>query len=286
MKRIITILIAAATVFMLAGQAIAAPEDPNPCGRYADGSAEHPYVICVEGDLALLAAHPDAHFVLEQDVNITLYHPIIPSFSGELDGNFHQIMNAGQLFETIESEGIVRNLRIADVSVSGGGRYTPGAGLAAYNYGLIETTYLSGHISGGGGAGGLVYHNYGLIESSGFEGSVGGMSSAGGIADTNYGTIRDAFTDATVNGAYSVGGITGTNSGMIESCMALGDVTIHGSRGGGLVGVNTVWGTIDLSFAFGDIYIYSYTTEYGVLTGKNESGAVNNSYGFGSIITL
>jgi filamentous hemagglutinin family protein len=121
------------------------------------------------------------------------------------------------------------------------------------------------------------------IENSGARGDVSGAGIIGGLAGQNNGTIQLSGASGTLNGSYIVGGLVGLNGtlGSIDRTFALGDVAASNGIGGGLVGQNE--GSIQDSYARGNISGGASGT-LGGLVGLNQSGAtINIAYATGSI---
>ena len=147
----------------------------------------------------------------------------IPAFSGVFDGNGHTIRNlyisspkhvsgpvrAG-LFNDITSIGVVRNLALENVSVSGGGY--PVGGLAGSNSGRISGVYVTGTVSGGLDVGGLAGRNGGSIIAAYSTASVTGSgNNAGGLVGHNWGGVTASYATGAVTGSgNNVGGLTGS----------------------------------------------------------------------------
>lgn len=155
-------------------------------------------------------------------------------YTGTFDGNGKTITgltvidqgNSG-MFHTIGEGGVVKNLHLEAVSITGNSAEKKGA-LAVYNNGTIYRCSTSGLVAGENNIGGLVYSN-----------------SASGI-------ISECWSNATVNGLGGVGGLVGANSGTIVNCYARGAVTAR--DGGGLVGTNYhTTGKITNSYAAGPV---------------------------------
>ncbi|MCL2845272.1 MAG: hypothetical protein FWE23_07465 [Chitinivibrionia bacterium] len=216
-------------------------------------------------------------------------------FRGTFDGNNNVIrgidINSSNdyqgLFGFIGAEGIVKNLGLVDVNISGEGIV---GGLAGYNIGTINNCYVFGLIrSTASRAGGLVGWNNGRIENSYSEANINGTSSVGGLVGWNEGSGLIAFSystgtvagTGTITGA-STGGLVGFNDGRIENTYAIGNVsgsTSHWSPAtGGITGTNGTHGRIINSFSTGNI---TGSGNLGGLVGVNNGGAggvVNSFY--------
>ena len=124
----------------------------------------------------------------------------------------------------IGSTGVVKNLHLKDVAISG--------------------MY----------AGGIVTDNYGIVSGCSVSGSVTTLSSdhnVGGIVTGNYGSVTGCYNIATVKGVdYYVGGIAGYNNdgGIITACYNTGALSAtapnEGTYIGGVVGNNYDTGII------------------------------------------
>ena len=147
----------------------------------------------------------------------------IPAFSGVFDGNGHTIRNlyisspryyaepvrAG-LFNEILPNGVVRNLVLENVSVSGGGY--PVGGLVGSSRGSISGVYVTGTVSGGLDVGGLVGRNRGSIIAAYSTASVTGSgNNAGGLVGHNWGGVTASYATGAVTGSgNNAGGLTGS----------------------------------------------------------------------------
>ncbi len=169
------------------------------------------------------------------------WRPIWP-FSGVFDGNGHTIRNlyisspkyengpvrAG-LFNEITFIGVVRNLALENVSVSGGGY--PVGGLAGSNSGRISGVYVTGTVSGGLDVGGLVGQNSGSIIATYSTASVTGSgNNAGGLVGHNWGGVTASYANGAVTGSgNNVGGLTGSGG----ATNSYWDTQTSGRSGGG-----------------------------------------------------
>src|SRR6516162_1410267 len=181
----------------------------------------------------------------------------IPNFDGLFDGQGRTIANLTiastaqnvGLFGTIGSTGVVRNVNLADVTVSGLGSQFVGV-LAGTNKGTISNVSAIGTVQAGGGstAGGLVGQNLGT-------GTIAGAT-VPALAQACMAGQTCASVAVNVGSNSLGGGLVGSNSGTITNAFATGDVTgAAGTNGfttlGGLAAVNL--GSISNSFASGDV---------------------------------
>jgi hypothetical protein len=193
------------------------------------GTAEAPYLIYTEADLRAVGTKFSTGSYYRLMADITLagdndndpdngnWMPVGGSvgLSGKFDGNGHTItglkinipenfpplMTAG-LFTGVDSDGIVENLGLIDVSITAGTR----------------------------GIGGIAGDNYGTIRNCFVSGSIGDMYGKGGIVGSNtlYGTIQNCFFAGRVfhrreeTSAIS-GGIAGVSSGTVSNCVSLAE---------------------------------------------------------------
>ena len=245
-------------------------------------------------------------------------------FNATFDGNGHTLSNlftAGRaysgLFGRIGLDGVVGNLTLSDVNVTG----TEAAGaLVGENQGLLIGIQSSGQVSGELHVGGLVGLNLKLVYFSRSSAAVTGkrpprppgtgivltfgpLAATGGLVGYNTGFVISSFATGPVTSDSSAGGLVGFHqSKLISGSYATGPVS--GSPAGGLVGTIATpraEATIRASYATGSVdggtagglvgRVYdegiitaSYATgrvagsRTGGLVGRNERGTVTNSY--------
>ena len=182
-------------------------------------------------------------------------------FEATFDGNGNTISNLHinridthnvGLFSLNDLYGIIRNIGLVDVDVSG----KSGGGLAGFNSGTIIHSYATGSVSGS-------------------------YLSTGGLVGKNYGTISHSYASVAVSGKYTVGGLAGDNFGTVMFSHATGRVSsTHDDSNamGGLVGSNG--GTIRASYATGYV---SGVGAVGGLAGRHPRGTIISSYATGSV---
>ena len=232
-----------------------------------------------------------------------------------LEGNGHTISNLYidrdidyvGLFGGIATQGSIRRLGLVDAKIDGrtrvgilagssdgsivdcfsSGNVSAGdrtGGLVGGNgefAGSLVGSYSSASVSGDNFVGGLAGGNWGTIVGSHATGRVNGDVEVGGLAGSNQGSIVTSYATASVTGKISVGGLVGDNNtrGRIISSYAGRNVTIGGSRLGGLAGDN--WGIVSGSYATG---IVSGGASVGGLVGVNyERGSIVSSYAAGPV---
>jgi len=151
--------------------------------------------------------------------------------------------------------GLIRNVRLADVMISG---QESVGGIAGANVdGTITGCSVSGEVSGQEFVGGLVGFNVeGTIAGCSACTEVSGQQDIGGLVgcNTKAGTITESLASGKVRGRESAGGLAGGNSheGRITGCSASGDVSGQ-KYVGGLVGLNLQGGKITESLASGKV---------------------------------
>lgn len=242
------------------------------------------YYLYTTEDLELLHQHPDAHFKLAADLSIGAWTPV-EQFSGILDGQNHILSNLqNQLFDTISSQGLVKNVKLANVNIHVDGYVTTDAILAGDNYGTIDHVHVtSGNVSARWGASGLVGTNYGTVRNSKVAVHVASTTGSAGIVGGNFGQILNVEFTGSVTGDFYAGAIAANNGGLIENAVADGQIRIYMGYGGGLVAVNDTGGEIRDSVAHGTVYYYtsgSQTATADPLVALN-NGIIANSYGYG-----
>ncbi|MBS6366408.1 MAG: glycoside hydrolase family 97 N-terminal domain-containing protein [Clostridiales bacterium] len=226
-QRILSLFLSLVTVVQLVGVVPAAAADSSLSGA---GTAENPYQISSEDDLALMteqlngtdaADFVNAYYQVTQDIELKEEVTPIATFSGVLDGDGHTIsgLTVGSKTDRAAlisvNNGTISNLGMTHVSISG----TPSSGnvkraaFAIENRGTIENCYATGSLSGGWRVGGIATENYGTVENCYFVGSVSGNWETGGIAawcaDASN-SITNCYAKVTGSATTSsVGAITG-----------------------------------------------------------------------------
>ncbi len=234
----------------------------------------------------------------------------IGQYAAVFEGNGHAIrnlyINDGQrrgLFHKITGTGVIRNVVLKAVNVSGDGDYK--GGLVGQNNGTINNAGLAGSVSGRHELGGLVGINWGTVKNSYSSGEVNGKGyRVGGLVGRNAGRIERSYSTANVTAnapgvgkveeerlyygqlelAGGLGGLVGGNSGSVVSSYATGQVSGNVHRVGGLVGYSTMFQTVGpeifASYATGDVH--SSGSLVGGLTGYHQT-PISASYSLGSV---
>ena len=218
---------------------------------------------------------------------------VFGAFNTRFNGNGHVIANlfvngsdhAG-LFGALGQSGVIRNLSLTDVDVTGEDAV---GGLVGQNYGTVIASETTGQVFGDNGVGGLAGENDGTITRSRssaaatyqpgpppcqapciwFSSDAPGI---GGLAGTNDGSITASYATGRVSGS-DAGGLVGYNTGRISGSYATGSVT--GSTAGGLVGTSGRGSGIYASYATGRVSG----------TGSNVGGLVGDDRSSGSSVT-
>lgn len=166
-----------------------------------DGGANDPYKIVTPNHLANVAKHPDAHFVLMNDVNVSEMDAqkenilVADVFYGSFDGNRNQIIGLNEnktLFG--ENYGTVARLYIKNATLNGENI----APLVQKNYGKILNCSFSGNITAENGAG-LVWENFGEISLCNSDGNFNGTNLAG-IVLYNRNNVSECVSSARMQG--------------------------------------------------------------------------------------
>ncbi|MBN1507247.1 MAG: hypothetical protein JW955_10400 [Sedimentisphaerales bacterium] len=308
--------------------------------KYSGGTGEpnDPYQIATAADLIALGADPndwDKHFRLMVDVDMAALDPnaIKPiggsegpffddcPFTGVFDGSGFSISNfrcssrerdGVGLFAVVcpkaehlkQESGIVRNLRLVAVELTGNSRV---GGLVGQNCGTVTSCFVAGSVVGASSVGGLVGENLGVVSSCESSAFISGEGDVGGLVGTNLqlegavielgpgselrfpgreGTIVSCHCTVGVEGAGSVGGLVGFNSGMISLCDSHGHVSGVGYVGG-LVGLNgpaTILdeGGFEITSSYSDAAVCG-DHDVGGLVGINYDGIVSACYAAGSV---
>ena len=153
--------------------------------------------------------------------------------AGTVDGGGHSItgikIDSGEENQAapfnIGSTGVVKNLHLKDVAISG--RYA--GGIATDNYGAISGCSVSGSVTtlfSGYSVGGIVNDNSGLVTGCYNIAEMKGVDSyVGGIAGYNYGTITACYNTGALSATAPdeetcIGGVVGYNydTGIITDC--------------------------------------------------------------------
>ncbi|MGE8637078.1 MAG: beta strand repeat-containing protein, partial [Achromobacter sp.] len=222
-------------------------------------------------------------------------------FNGVLAGMGHTISNVTinapsnvamiGLISTIGGNGVIRDLGLKNVSVTGGTRV--GALVGDNQGGQIINSYAQGVVNGGATAGGLVGASSGSITNSHADVKVTTTSGySGGLVGNNSGDISNSYATGDVSGGAGsyFGGLVGyVSAGNLTDVYATGNVTTGGNSAGGLVG-GSLASMIKNAYATGDVtatfnvggligYGYGVTIDSVHATGKLTSTTNQTSIG-------
>jgi hypothetical protein len=272
-------------------------------------------------DLMTLASNSECwerYFMLTADLDLSgiTLNPIGDStrnFNGVFDGNNYTISNlninlpdtsgAVGMFGILDNTGIVKNLKLENISIRG--RNLVG-GIVGHNKGNVNNCSITGEVSGSEDTGGLVGHNSGSVHncsntckvtgdrnigglaghnsegssirnccSNNAESEINGVEYVGGLVGLNRGNLNTSKSSSKVSGNNFIGGLVGRNVREIYNCYSIGDV--EGNRGvGGLIGRN------DSSINFAVSYCYST----GHVAGNNEVGGLVGSVANSGLILV
>ena len=169
-------------------------------------------------------------------------------FLAVFEGNGHTISHLFIDTDTAVLSGLfgytflsnIRNLGLIDVEVDVGSTGLA-AGLVAFNFGEIRTSYVTGQVSGTDNVGGLVgiNHSIGVVRGCYATSRVAGEDDVGGLVADNRGILAASYATGQVSGVTEAGGLVGFNQpdGEIQASYATGPVS-GASNAGGLVGSN------------------------------------------------
>lgn len=268
--------------------------------KYSGGTGEpnDPYQIFTVADLLTLANDTNDYnkfYVLIADINLvsnSFTTAVIASdainanwlfdgvpFTGVFNGNGHTIsnltINTGGtqndflgLFGQIDNPGEVKNLRLENVSITGGN----------------ESFYLGGLVGINEDGNTLNCCSTGVITGGTYSTDLGGL-----VGINGDGVISNCYSTATVSGGdYSegLGGMVGQNVGNISKCYSKGAVT--GGKGslyvGGLVGENYYNGCISKCYSKSDVTSGKFSISLGGLIGDNHYGdSISDCYSTGYV---
>ncbi len=183
-----------------------------------------------------------------------------------------------------------------NVTSNGGDPTIGGLVGALSSGGTIDDSHATGAVtattSGLGYIGGLVGASQGVITDSHATGNVSLTNplagAAGGLVgwQLNGGSITNAYATGTVGGdAFTVGGLVGQNQGILSTTHATGAVGGTSVIMGGLVGLNE--DAIYNSHATGTVTGGATTFQAGGFVGTNDApGSIDSSYATGNVSTV
>ncbi len=224
----------------------------------------------------------------------------VAPFTGTFDGLGHKItgltINRPQesgsglqvgLFCSVRSGGLIANLRLEEVDITGA-QLVGGIAGGLYDSAMMVNCSVSGIVRGEFDVGGLVGSQPGgTVEDCWSEGSVelsGENERVGGLIGQTTSTVRRSYSTSNVSGGDWVGGLVGRVAfgSTIEECFATG--TVIGTAGlvGGLAGANG--GLIVRSYATGDAVADDGNGSFGGLVGRQDNASVlTDSFARGNV---
>jgi hypothetical protein len=155
-------------------------------------------------------------------------------FNGVFNGNGREISHLTidapnsddvGLFGVVGTDGVVRNIKLADARVEG--KDVVG-GVTGVNFGALSGCEVSGLVRGTGNVGGVAGWNDGKVESCRASGQVEGVRGAGGLVGANSGEVRGCATSAGVRGQENAGALTGFNNGSVSDNTICDSATVNG----------------------------------------------------------
>jgi hypothetical protein len=196
-----------------------------------------------------------------------VWTPNATAFRGTFDGGGRTLRGfyttRGGIFGEIDTDGVVKNLRIVESFISGGQNQNIG-GVAENNYGTIDNCHFEG-----------VIHSFGT------------GSMVGGLVGRNYtnANIINSHANATISrataaGSTTYGGLTGQNNGTISNSYALGSISVNPATAGnigGLVGW-VAGGNINNSFAAVSTDVGNNANHGGLVGHVGGANSINNSF--------
>ena len=244
----------------------AAPAQAGPVTLEGAGTADDPYLIEDEVDLAQFAmivsgnsgyvSNPNACAKLTANINLRVpswqpigtceahkEEPIV--FNGTFDGNSHTISgnidNMGDeyqsstdvgLFARLGSGGTVKNLKFTG-SVRGVGRATNIGGIVGKNIGIVTNCTFSGSVKGNDNVGGIVGQNDigGSVTDCTFSSgdlSVSLSGNIGGVVGQNNSSVTGCTNNVgfSISGSGNFGGVVGNNIGSVTNCSNSGRISV------------------------------------------------------------
>jgi len=241
---------------------------------FGEGTAQRPFVITNESELAGIGQNPNAYYILGDDITISNFKTV-QTFSGVLYGNGKTIKSLKTAMFT-NNRGTIQDLIVeaADVSITSSNASTVYAGsIAEYNYGTITRCD--------------VYNS--TISATLTTTSNSATTIAGGIAAYNSGSItycyvspgtavRATITHSTTdsNSAYGTaasGGIAGQSTGTVQGCSS-----------GAVTSSDIVYNYKGAVIIVGGVEPSEYAVSGGVV-GSRTGGTVSDCYGTGGLAT-
>jgi hypothetical protein len=275
---------------------------PPPENEGAPGTATNPFRITTAEQLSMIGSGTgyysdwslNASYVLTADITAGTWTPIgsvAEPFTGNFDGVGFTISgltitgnnNEQGLFGVIGEGGVVRNLNLTNVNISGASHV---GSLVGRNYGLVDRVHAAGSVTGSGSVGGIAGINTGgsaVISNSRSDVNVvlTATNNAGGIVGANHSTIRNSFSTGNVTNTSTggwTGGIVGQGAGSsnVINNFSTGNINSNGNTVGGILGGGAIGatGSVRNNFSTGTI---SGVDNVGGILGNVTSGTVRDN---------
>jgi hypothetical protein len=246
------------------------------------GDIGSPYRITTCAQLQEINDDLSAYYVLWNDIDCssTSFTPLGFLFTGTLDGLSHTITGVTisqpttddiGLFRRTDPTSTIKNLKLADFTITGDTRV---GGLVGLADGQVSHVSVDATVTGVESVGGIMGHNLfnGVVEKSSTTGGVEGGAYIGGLTGGNSGIIRDSYSRATVEGDFIVGGFAGSSEGTAQRVYAAGSVTSSDPTvTGGLLGIGVNPGALE--GAYWDTTTTTQADACGTASGSNCDGA-------------
>ncbi|MGL5353197.1 MAG: immunoglobulin-like domain-containing protein, partial [Clostridium sp.] len=179
-----------------------------------DGSVANPYEIKNPRDLNLIANHPDKHFIVTSNIDLSgvEINPV-DNFAGTIDGKGNTISNMtinsnGEttgFISDLNSSGVIKNISFENVNVKSN-KGTSGT-VVAYNSGTVDNVKVSGTLESSSTSpiGGIVGDNsYGRIINSTSTVNITSLSDKAPYGDIYVGGIcGNAYNNISKNNYFS-----------------------------------------------------------------------------------
>jgi hypothetical protein len=220
------------------------------------GSADAPFLVTNATELGYVGrgtANPPAyqnwtlaaHYRLMANITLSGNWTPIGNFTGGFDGNGFTVSglviagtnNVG-MFGFIGTGGVVENLGLVDVNITGSGNV---GGIVGRNLGgLIKNCFVTGSVSGTSNVGGIAGDNAAssIVRNSYSTSNVSAGRIVGGIVGENIGTVQNAYSTGTISTSGTGGGIAATNSVTVQNSVALNPSIVR------TTGTNSVFGRV------------------------------------------
>jgi hypothetical protein len=306
---LLLVVFALAATALIAGTAAGQTDGAPDCATVSyegEGTESEPYEVSDVDGLACIGnstteTRLNGSFSLVSDINATVtsswnegrgFEPIGrcievgngscegEAFSGALYGNGRSITglyidrpdeNMTGMFGGIDAGGVVTNLTLEDVNVTGGDFNRVGS-LVAASVGTVDGVRVTGEVTGENfNVGGVVGANDGDVVRSYADVKVEGVAAVGGLIGNtgSNSTVERSYAAGDVLAERRAGGLVGRNIGLVSDTYATGNVTATVDQAGGLTGSNQRNGTVRRSFAVGPV---NGTASTGGISGRLGAG--------------